>query len=244
MVSIPLNDLWLPILGIIPIAYSIRQCLKKQKISSEQAIEFIVGFFIVLLSINDNINKGREHVAFNDKIKTLDSNISVLRDTIRASRDSLSRIGLKIDKTTGRIEVVDSQILKAVLRMQPPSTGVPDSLNFEIRINHDTLIIYPKEGSWSHGYVAFDTINSQCILDHMYMGMGPSRPVDKIVVDGKTYVTHVLVAFAISTHKGQPWGLKLCNQLNRYIIFGEDGDVSKRYIYKNGKVKWIPEIRR
>lgn len=34
---------------------------------------------------------------------------------------------------------------------------------------------------------------------------------------------------------------RLSGDNHRYIIFGDEGIPTKRYIFQNGKVKWIPK---
>jgi len=237
------NEIWLPILGAASAAYAVIEAIANRNVTKKTVFEFLVGAAILFFSINDNVNNTAEKRQNDSLSAKQDADILKVQDTLRRTRDSLLTIGLKIDKTTGRIEVVDSKILKAVLKLQPPvmSAGIPDSLNYVTVLYHDTLMIYPKEGSWAHGYIAFDTTNSKEFENKMFMGIGPATEVDKINVNGKTYLTHIYSAFSVATHKGHPWELSMSNSLNRYIIFGEDGVGSKRYFYRNGKVKWIPE---
>ena len=104
--------------------------------------------------MNDNYNAGREHKKTADSLAANTLRVIQLQDTLNKTRDSLFKIGLGIDERTGKILVLDSQILKTVLKLKKP--GLPDSINFSIQRKGDTLSIAPKEGVWALCYVYLD----------------------------------------------------------------------------------------
>lgn len=120
--------------------------------------------------------------------------------------------------------------------------GAPDSLNYIVSRRNDSLFISPKNGTWSHGYVAFDTTNGDSFEADMSTGMGTAFPVDKISVNNnKTFNTHIFKMYDRAVYDKSPIILNMRSSPDRYIIFGDEGIPRKRYIYQNRKVKWIPE---
>lgn len=124
---------------------------------------------------------------------------------------------------------------------QSKAEGLPDSLNYSFKMKGDTLCLAPKEGTWAHGYFAFDTINGTRFESMLFDGMGTANSIDKIIVGNKILNTHLFKIYDKPVYKGEPITLKMTGDLNRYVIFGDQGIPSKRYFYKQGRVTWIPE---
>ena len=60
MINLPLNNIWLPLLGFIPIFYATYKSIKEKKITKKSVFEFSVGLLVLLISINDNVNNSKE----------------------------------------------------------------------------------------------------------------------------------------------------------------------------------------
>lgn len=120
--------------------------------------------------------------------------------------------------------------------------GIPDQENFVATVKRDTLYLYPKEGNWSHGYVAFDLSEGELVQQRVNYGEGTSMFMGGINlnVGNKTYITYVVKIHEKAVWRNSPIRVALVGFTN-YIIFGDEGAVSKRWMYQNGKVTWVPE---
>jgi len=56
MINLPLNDLWLPLLGFVPIIVAFFNIRKQKKITGHSWFELIVGFLVLFFSINNSFN--------------------------------------------------------------------------------------------------------------------------------------------------------------------------------------------
>ena len=110
MINLPLNYLWLPILALIPIGIAVYKAKNKKR--KEAWINFIIGAFVLLLSINDSANDKHDKKANADSLSAVHSQIIILGDTIHDMRDYLLKVGLSIDLKTGQLLIIDSQLLK------------------------------------------------------------------------------------------------------------------------------------
>ncbi len=248
MIKLPLDFLWIPLVGIIPIVAGLYEAKKEKKFTIKAKWELFIGIVVILLSLNNSLNEKVSLSTINGQNDTLKLKVGSLTDTLRTTRDSLIKIGLSIDNKTGHISIMDSQILKKVLQLRNISVTIPieqkglsDSANYTFRLKYDTLYLSPKEGTWAHGYIAFDTSNGIPFERMMHEGEGTGNEVDKINVNGKIYMTHLVKIFDRAVYKAEPISLRMSGQLKRYIIFGDEGIPTKRWIYQNDKVKWIPE---
>jgi hypothetical protein len=145
-----------------------------------------------------------------------------------------------IIKQGGKPIIYNTKIYNSKVEKINP-TLLSDSINFQYNFKNDTLRVIPKQGTWVHAYFAFDTSNSVKFNASLNEGMGTANVVDKISVNGKILNTHIIKIFDRPVYKGAPITLSLSDNIHRYIIFGDEGIPSKRYIYQNGKVRWIPE---
>jgi hypothetical protein len=231
MINLPLSNWWLPLLGFIPIAVAFFNVAKQKKITRQSLFEFIVGALVLFVSINDNMNNAAERRRNSNSLKSL-------HDTLTNSRDTLLKIGIGIDEKTGKLLILDSQLLKKEFAKE-----TSDSDNVVAILKNDSLYLYPKKGTWVHAYYAHDTANSAVFMSNFTEGMGTPYPVDKIHAGGKTYLTHLWKLYDRAVYKGSPIRLNMKNYENRYIIFGDEGIPSKRWIFQFGRVKWIPDSK-
>ncbi len=118
---------------------------------------------------------------------------------------------------------------------------LPDSINYNFRVSKDSLYISPKEGAWVRPFFATDISNKSKNLNIVEEGMGPMEPADKMNVNDKIFNVGMYLIYERAVYPKKPIALNLSGNRNQYIIFGEQGSSTKRYIYRRGKVEWIPE---
>lgn len=112
MLNIPLNDFWLPILGLIAIIIGISRLNRNDRKKPIAITELIVGGLVMLLSINNNFSQSKQTADTKDSLSVLHNRIVSLQEKINIGNDSLYKIGIEIDKKTGRLLIIDSQLLR------------------------------------------------------------------------------------------------------------------------------------
>lgn len=240
----------------IPVLLILIAVISSFKFKYRGLILIIISAFTILISCI----KGCDDITTNNLNKShsnfLDTTIINLRDSLKGLHISLDSIGLKIDEKTGKILVIDSQILKRFLSQNKiivnnnfynqPSIN-DDSINYGFYYLHnkDTLVIYPNKGVWVKPFLSFDAKLDK-VNGGVYQsdGMGKaystkSGPSEITNVNGENYKT-ISVYMNIVRSKSYPIILDMSGDKNQYIIFGDAADPNKRYIYQHGKVRWIP----
>ena len=233
------KDVVIPALGFIIIIRKI-YVAKGLWYKFENLSEIIIGLVVMAFSIWFANDASTSSASLNSDIQKL---------IIHANNDSVSNSAFQIYlKDSFGIErrgnlpvIINKNTYNLIDRTKPKELGIPDSLNYYYYTHKDSLFISPKEGAWVHGYVALDTGKNDKQGDYINEGMGTANLVDKIAVNGKIYETHIWRIYNRSTYKDDPISInKDIYGKKRYIIFGEEGNLSKRYFYKNGIVTWIP----
>lgn len=235
------TDFIIPITGFILVIFK-GYTSGKDWYKKENIWEIIIGFIVMISSIWISIDN-------NSAINKIENNTSsLLQQRIIDSTDNANfRKYLKdtfgIEKRGDTAIVVNkTQYLSVVKPAQLKDTALADSLNYFFKLSKDTLFLSPLQGVWIHGFIAIDTTNYQNLEEIINDGMYISspNPLDVIYADGKVYNTYLWNVYR-AVYKKEPVYLNINNYgKNRYVIFGDQG-TSKRYIYKNGKVRWIPE---
>lgn len=235
----------LPLSGFI---LTISQLIKlKNGVDKINSFYLVVGLIVLGVSIYNEADNSSDKKKLKESIVILQDSVTKISDTLISVKDTLVNIGLSIDEKTGRLLVMDSQLLKKEFiqvfnyNNTPISSEIPDSDNYTVIRRKDSLFLYPRKGTWVHGYFAHDTTDSKTFIAHLSEGMGTPDLFDPISVNGKTYNTHIWKMYNRAVYADKPIALKLIGYADKYIIFGDEGIPSKRWIYESGKVRWIPE---
>jgi len=209
-------------------------------------LEILLGVVIMGLTIysvksnsddTEEIKKG-----VNDLIEKRKSDSTNSADFQRYLKDTFG-IEKKGDKAIITNTVIyNSKTVNNTTLPQSTSDDLPDSLNYLINYKGDSIMISPQTGTWPNGFVALDTGKVARPSDVLYEGVSTINEVDKIQVDSKTYITHLWRLSDRPIFKKEPVCINLkAYGKNKFIIFGEQGNSNKRYLYIRGKVTWIPE---
>jgi hypothetical protein len=232
------TDFALPILGFI-LVISSAYYLKKEEVTTKKIIELVAGFLIMGFSIWASIeNSGKL-----DKISSTNSGLKLKLDEIIDKRmiDSNNNATFqKYLKDTFGIERQGDKPVKLYFNNTKNYFPTVQQIQTINGISDYIIYITPKEGSWVHAYFAFDTTQSSKFAEMLEEGMGTPNVVDKVTVNNKILNTHLIKIYDRAVYKGEPIKLNISAFKNGFIIFGEQGNPSKRYFYKNGKVRWIP----
>jgi len=238
------SDFAIPILGFILAVLSAREL--KEKISAKKIIELFVGLLIMGFSIWASIENSESLSNISASNQTLQSKLDDLLEKRRTDSNN-NEIFQKYLKDTFGIERQGDKPIKVYFNdtknfysNSESNSGLADSLNYNVKLMGDILYISPKEGTWSHGYFAFDTSNSKRFNDMLEEGMGTPNVADKISVNNKVLNTHLIKIYDRAVFNDEPIKLNISAYKNGYLIFGEQGNNRKRYLYKQGKVIWIP----
>lgn len=204
----------------------------------------ILGFSVIagLQNMWDKNSSEKQIVGLNDSV-------SKLNKTIEYTADKIDEIGLSIDENTGKLLLMDSALLKKEFSQVFNITTVDvtpienerllAAVNFSVSLKDDILSISPKSGTWAHAYFIYDT-SGFGIIDNITQGQG-SIGREQLTFEGKNYITYRGRIYNRSIYPGNPIKLIMRQPYKKFIIFGDDGVLHARYIYENGKVRWIPE---
>ncbi len=244
-------EMMLALLGFILVVNSATSKRESQK--TTKIIKIIVGIFVLLFTLwsyHINSQAINELGITNDTLK-LNSRELLAKRMIDSSNNAGFQKYLRdtfgIERQNNTAMVIDTKIFHAKatqvsgIQQKSINTELQDSVNYDVKLINNTLIISPKQGTWSHGFFAFDTLNGIQFNEMLTEGMGTPNLVDKIKINKRIYNTHIFKIYDRPVYMDGPIKLNLSSDLNRYIIFGDQGYPSKRYIYKQGKVSWIPE---
>jgi len=250
MIELPLNEFWLPILGAFGGVYVLYRYWKYKQITGKEKWEAIIAVLVLLFSLNDNCNNSKKETthslkedSLHRKIDTLRMAINSLQDTLQSSRDTLLKAGLKIDERTKRIEVVDEKIFSGIQKLlgQQTDTSIPDSLNYATSLHHDTILVHPQQGTWAAFYLYVDTnyitLNE---IGSFILSYHNASDGHTITVYGKKIPAYKAFNFMNAVKSSDPLMLRVIKKPVEFY-FGDGASLTKRYFYKNGKVKWIPE---
>jgi hypothetical protein len=237
-------DFAIPILGFILVVISALSL--KEEVSKKKVAELIVGLFIMGFSIWASVDNSETIKNFNMSNSDLKGKLNELIESRRIDSNNNVVFQEYLKDTFGIVRRGDKPVkifvsnTKNYFSSIVENNKVNDKENYEIKQVGDILNISPKEGTWIHGYFAFDTSNSKEFNEMLEEGMGTPNIVDKISVNAKIFNTHLIRIYNRAVYKNEPIRINISTLKNGYIIFGEEGNKNKRYIYKQGKVIWIP----
>lgn len=232
----------IPLLALI-MGYISAIEFKKKKI----ALICCTAVLILLSTI-----KGCDDISSSHKSKiTIDS----LNHKLAAIKDTLHNVGLNINIKTGQLLVIDSQILKNTLlpktvfitTIKNTSTENinDDSSNYVYYHSRtgDTVIVYPKHGVWAKPYLCFDS-KLESKNSNLYQSDGTTNSDSlhptQISLNGKQ-IDVIDIYMSMIRSKDKPLYLNISGDKHQRVIFGDYTNLNKRYMYKNGKITWIPE---
>ena len=244
-------DSILPILAFLLVINSGIDVAKAKGFTRTTAIELIISIFILAFAIwkeSDNSDKMQDitndNKAMKENIDRLHSERSVdssnnsafqkfVHDSLGYERQGNKAVRVYYN-TFNQVKSTPNQVTGT----PPNSYGIPDSLNAEANRIVRQLLINPIEGSWAHAYVALDTTyDKDKVMDE---GAKVSE-IQGIGVNGKGYISNVWKIYTRAVYKGAPIRVNLWKYGNdNFIIFGDEGYPNRRYMYKSGKVTWIP----
>ena len=116
--------------------------------------------------------------------------------------------------------------------------AIPDSLNFYYSLRNGFLTISPKEGAWTHSFIIIDS--SDFVKNQMTTEGENINADEYIMVDG---MRHKVITNQINNravYKESPISINIMNT-PKFLIFGETGNNSKRYLYRDSKIYWYPK---
>jgi hypothetical protein len=237
-----------PILTVVLLLYQ----TPFKKFNARNVSFCILILLIMSVSTREGCDKYYTQLAYEKDISKLEDSLQSIKDTLTLVKDTLLKVGLSIDEKTGRLLIMDSQLLKKEFTkvfnitvipspIVPTIEGIADSNNYTAFVRNDSFFAAPKVGTWVRAYYAHDTSRSELFIKNFTEGMGTPNEVDKFVINGRTYNTHMWKINDRTVYKGSPMRLNIAGYENRYIIFGEEGNPAKRWIFRSGKVYWIPD---
>jgi hypothetical protein len=238
------TDVALPILGFVVVINSLKSI--KKGLTRKEKIDAAIGFLIMIFSCWAYITNSKTLNDITNANDTLNVNIKTLLERRKTDSSNNATFQKYLKDTFGIIKqgvkpiIYNTKIYNSKVQEVKPN-GLADSINYQYSLKNDTLFLAPKEGTWAHGYIAFDTANGTRFESMLHEGMGTPNLVDKININGRIYITHIFKMYDRAVYKQEPISLRMSGDLNRYIIFGDERIPSKRYFYKQGKVIWIPE---
>ncbi len=196
---------------------------------------FTIGNFLLQQSKEraDNTEKAKLHADINNIQNTLNLQSANDRQFQEYLKDSFGIERTKNIPVVNNIRIYNSKSIKS------KSEGIPDSLNFVVKLKNDTLFISPKEGAWVRAFIATDISEASKNNNIIQEGMGSATP-DVMIIKKKKYIVATDMIFERAVYLQKPLIINLSGNLNQYVIFGDQGNNSKRYFYQNGKVIWIP----
>lgn len=167
----------------------------------------IFGTLIFLFALFQNSSEGKEKKELSEKINTLLDK----REVDSANNASFQKylkdtFGIIIQGNKPIIyntKIYNSQI------EQPKLEGLADSINYQYSFENDTLRIVPKQGTWVHAFLAYDTAHPYSFKDGLDEGMGTANIVDKISINGKIFNTHLFKIYDRPVYKGNPIKINL-----------------------------------
>lgn len=219
------------ILVVIRIYFSKELWYKK-----ENVWEIVIGIFVMGFSIWVSVQTSETTGTLNSSMgKLLEQRT---HDSINnANFQKYLKDSLGIDRKGNIPVIVNRTIYNTFHEEKPKQNGLPDSLNYFFKISKDTFFVAPRQGSWAKPIVLFDT----SVHPHLDMGYGNISP-RKIKIENKNYTLDFSMAWTEVPSIEEPYRVMVDKIKFKFLIFGDDANRNKRYIYENGKVRWIPEI--
>lgn len=242
-----LTDYALPILGFALIFNAVYFKVKNNKLDKKHKWDIAIGIIICGFSIWSSVNNSQA-------AETLQSSVNKLLE--KRNEDSANNSHFQkylkdtfgIEKVGNEAKIVNrnTYIRNVTINNTLPNYATPNySKNFGYKLskNKDTLILFPQEGVWVKPFFAFDASleeKNSNILQSDGMYQKDSRlPPEETIINGTRYKT-LTVHLSLVRDKINPLILDISANKNQYIIFGDESDRQKRYIYKNGSVTWVP----
>lgn len=234
------------------IKFSKEEITKSEKIKNGLVVG--VGSFIMIFSVWNAILQFLNDKKNNSEKAYLHTDIGNIQTTLnnKITKDSIFEIYLKdtfgIERQNNKPIIFNTRIYNLKAQQpktvpQPKTEGMPDSINYSVKLKNDTLTISPKIGVWVSPFFSFDAKNEK-INDRILQVDGTvysaiRYPHEITVVNSKKYYTNT-VNMTLTRSKERPLVLDISADKNQYIIFGDEVFPNKRYIYDHGKVNWIP----
>lgn len=245
-----ITDYIVPILGLGLAIISVRKTVLEGW-KTLAALELIISILImgVYIIIALQSSKTNETLQIN-VIRLLEARKTDSTNNADFQKYLKDSLGVARDGNKARIVnqfIYNSNVHNETIVQNLKDNSLPDSINYIFRVVKDSLYISPKEGAWQRAYFSFDTANDKknASLDNsskyiVSEGLGPTEP-DKIFINNKMYVVYTNLINDRAVYNKKPIALNLAGNRNQYIVFGEQGNATKRYFYKQGRVTWIPE---
>lgn len=205
---------------------------------------YIVGA-ILLLTTGFAIYQASQN---SDSSNTMSQNISDLKEARKVDSISNSNFqqylkdSLGVEKIGDKVTIVNKNVYNSfneTIRAlkQVVSDGIlPDSTNYKLTISRDTFFFAPKQGTWSRAVVLWDSSM------HPDLDMGVSNiSKRKIMIENKIQILDYNLSNTEVVSKDEPFRIMINKEKVKFLIFGDDVNRNKRYLYKNSKVRWFPE---
>lgn len=135
--------------------------------------------------------------------------------------------------------VTIKNILNNILEAEPKQNQ--DSTNVYFKFSNKNLYVAPKSGTWAHAYYMIDTGLAMQNLNMINEGYGIMGVTATFEFDGKKIDFGSGRLYDRAVFIKEPMHLDLSGAPYQYIIFGDQGFPDRRWIFKDGKVKWYPE---
>ncbi len=197
-----------------------------------------------------------------DDINTLKSGNSTLNENVNSllekrGIDSTSNATFQkylkdtfgIERTGNKPIIYNTKIYNSnIHESEGVANSSTNSINYgyELSSTKDILTLYPKTGVWIKPFFSFDA-SLEKINKNIYESDGEGKPYSTesgpseiTLINNKKYRT-ISVFMSLVRSKSYPLIIDISGDKSQYIVFGDDADPNKRYMYKNGKVNWIPK---
>jgi hypothetical protein len=243
IISMELTDFALPILGFALIFNAVYFKIKTNKFDKKHKWDIAIGIVICGFSIWSSVNNSQY-------AETLQSSVDKLIE--KRDNDSIGNSHFyKYLKDTFGIEKVGNEakivnrntfIKNVTINNSYSPVTLPDnSQNYFYKFSGDSLLIYPKSGTWIRPFLSFDyewyNKNGDISQED---GMINTIPKQINVRDKKYNIVSYIMSYPRS--KDHPLIINIKGAKGQSIIFGDYVDAEKRYLYENGKVYWIPNV--
>lgn len=236
----------------------------KEKSKSELLIEIILGILICGCAIAVIIHNNRVNEKNEKDKQDLNNSISELRKQAKSISDNDSIFRKELHDSGFRrvgnslVKIQDNSIhqninqdnsnsniyniSKEQNKLEPSKETVTDENNFTYTFSKNKLSVYPKEGIWQSTFIQIESNTLEAnkkITDEADLP-DPQVSGEEIFINRKRYIVHTISNFRETIYKNHPLVLDLSGKPNQFIIFGDFSNPTKRYIFKNGVVSWIP----
>jgi hypothetical protein len=207
-------------------------------------ILLFLGIVLITLSIGKAVIDNKEDNLKKTAINNLTHKIGSLNFSIDTMRkDNLSFLkylkdSLGIERNGNTVIIASKNIFNTFYDIHhdaEAASALTSENNYIYRISKDTFFIAPKDGVWLRSTLYIDTSKKP----HYDEGIGRVFN-EEFTIDGKRYITRATSTMERSVTNDMPFFAVIPKLKDTYVIFGDDADPTKKYLYKSGMVKWIP----